>query len=192
MRELGLASTEGAGRSLAELINEPSLNVDGLRSEDVGRNVRTVIPAEATATVDMRLVKAIDPRKQVERLIAHIKKQGYVVVTAEPDQTTRLNQPLIARVTTADGYRAVRTPMNLAVAQQIIQTVERALGQKPVLAPTLGGSVPLYIFEEATHAPQIGVPIVNHDNNQHSSNENLRLQNLWDGIEIFAALMTMD
>jgi acetylornithine deacetylase/succinyl-diaminopimelate desuccinylase-like protein len=192
MRELGLADTEGAGRSLAELINEPSLNVDGLRSEDVGRNARTVIPAEATATVDMRLVKGIDPRKQVERLIAHIKKQGYFVVTTEPDQATRLKQPLIAQVTTADGYWAVRTPMNLAVAQQIIQTVERALGQKPVLAPTLGGSVPLYIFEEATHAPQIGVPIVNHDNNQHSSNENLRLQNLWDGIEIFAALMTMD
>jgi acetylornithine deacetylase/succinyl-diaminopimelate desuccinylase-like protein len=191
-RELGLDGTEGAGRSLAELINEPSLNVDGLRSEDVGRNARTVIPAEATATVDMRLVKGIDPRKQVERLIAHIKKQGYFVVATEPDQVTRLRQPLIARVTTADGYRAVRTPMNLAVAQQIIQTIERALGQKPVLAPTLGGSVPLYIFEEATHAPQIGVPIVNHDNNQHSSNENLRLQNLWDGIEIFAALMTMD
>jgi hypothetical protein len=60
-----------------------------------------------------------------------------------------------------------------------------------VLAPTLGGSVPLYVFEDATHAPQIGVPTVNHDNNQHSSNENLRLQNLWDAIEIFAALMTM-
>src|SRR5918911_506632 len=72
MRELGLVETEGAGRKLAELINEPSLNVDGLRSEDVGRNARTVIPAEATATVDMRLVKGIEPRKQVERLIAHI------------------------------------------------------------------------------------------------------------------------
>ena len=192
MRELGLAATEGAGRKLAELINEPSLNVDGLRSEDVGGNARTVIPAEATATVDMRLVKGIDPRKQVERLIAHIKKQGYFVVTTEPDQATRLAHPLIARVTSADGYRAVRTPMNLAVAGRVIQTVERALGQKPVLAPTLGGSVPLYIFEEATHAPQIGVPTVNHDNNQHSSNENLRLQNLWDGIEIFAAMMTME
>ncbi|MFL6213714.1 MAG: M20/M25/M40 family metallo-hydrolase [Blastocatellia bacterium] len=192
MRELGLVETEGAGRSLAELINEPSLNVDGLRSEDVGRNARTIIPAEATATVDMRLVKGIEPRKQVERLIAHIKKQGYFVVEAEPDQATRLAHPLIARVTGTDGYRAVRTPMNLAVAQQVIQAVERALGQKPVLAPTLGGSVPLYVFEDATHAPQIGVPTVNHDNNQHSSNENLRLQNLWEGIEIFAALMTME
>ncbi|HKP88049.1 MAG TPA: M20/M25/M40 family metallo-hydrolase [Blastocatellia bacterium] len=191
MRELGLAATDGAGRTLVELINEPSLNIDGLRSEDVGRNSRTIIPSEATATIDMRLVKGIDPRRQVERLIAHIKKQGYFVVSGEPDQQTRLAHPLIARVTSADGYRAVRTPMGLPIAKKIISAVEQALGQKPVLAPTLGGSVPLYIFEDTTRAPQVGVPIVNHDNNQHSSNENLRLQNLWDGIEIFAALMTM-
>jgi acetylornithine deacetylase/succinyl-diaminopimelate desuccinylase-like protein len=192
MRELGLAATDGAGLSLAELINRPSLNIDGLRSEDVGRNSRTIIPSEATATIDMRLVKGIDPRRQVERLVAHIKKQGYFVVSAEPDQQTRLAHPLIALVTSADGYRAVRTPMSLPIAKKIIGAVERASGQRPVLAPTLGGSVPLYIFEDTTRAPQVGVPIVNHDNNQHSSNENLRLQNLWDGIEIFAALMTMD
>jgi acetylornithine deacetylase/succinyl-diaminopimelate desuccinylase-like protein len=192
MRELGLAAAEGAGRSLGELINEPSLNIDGLRSEDVGPRARTVIPSEATATVDMRLVKGIDPRRQVERLIAHIKKQGYFVVSGEPDKETRLKHPLVARVTSEDGYRAVRTPMNHPISKKIISAVEQALGQKPVLTPTLGGSVPLYIFEAATKAPQIGVPIVNHDNNQHSSNENLRIQNLWDGIDIFAALMTMN
>lgn len=191
MRELGLAATDGAGRTLVELINEPSLNIDGLRSEDVGSNSRTVIPSEATATIDMRLVKGIDPRRQVERLIAHIEKQGYFVVSAEPDQSIRLAHPMIARVTSLGGYRAVRTAIGLPIAKSIISAVELALGQKPVLAPTLGGSVPLYIFEDTTRAPQIGVPIVNHDNNQHSSNENIRLQNLWDGIEIFAALMTM-
>ena len=192
MRDLGIAAAEGAGRSLGELINEPSLNIDGLRSEDVGARSRTVIPSEATATVDMRLVKGVDPRRQVERLIAHIKKQGYTVVTGEPDKETRLKHPLVARVTSEDGYRAVRTPMNHPISKKIISAVEQALGQKPVLTPTLGGSVPLYIFEASTKAPQIGVPIVNHDNNQHSSNENLRIQNLWDGIDIFAALMTMD
>jgi acetylornithine deacetylase/succinyl-diaminopimelate desuccinylase-like protein len=190
-RELGLSATEGAGRALAEAVNEPSLNIDGLRSEDVGERSRTVIPSEATATVDMRLVKGIDPRRQVERLIAHIKKQGYFVVSGEPDRETRLKHPLIARVTSEEGYRAVRTPMSLPISKKVISTIEQALGQKPVLTPTLGGSVPLYILEVATGAPQIGIPIVNHDNNQHSSNENVRVQNLWDGIDIFAALMMM-
>jgi len=189
-RELGLSTTEGAGRPLEELINEPSLNVDGLRSEDVRERSRTVIPSEATATVDLRLVKGIDPRRQVERLIAHIKKQGYFVVSGEPDKETRLKHALIASVTSEEGYRAVRTPMNLPISKKLIGAIEQAMGKKLVLTPTLGGSVPLYIFEAATHAPQVGVPIVNHDNNQHSSNENLRIQNLWDGIDIFAAIMT--
>ena len=75
MREYG-GPTDGSGRSLGEMINEPSLNVDGLRSEDVGRQSRTIIPSEATATVDLRLVKGIEPRRQVERLIAHIRKHA--------------------------------------------------------------------------------------------------------------------
>ena len=191
MSEYAIATTEGAGRSLAELINEPSLNIDGLRSEYVGSEARTIIPSEATAAIDLRLVKGIDPKKQVDRLIAHIKKQGYLVSIEAPDRATRLKHPMIARVTNSGGYRAVRTSMSLPISQKIIRAITQASGLRPVLAPTLGGSVPIYILETATRAPQIGIPIVNHDNNQHSSNENLRLQNLWDGIEIFAALITM-
>jgi acetylornithine deacetylase/succinyl-diaminopimelate desuccinylase-like protein len=191
MREYGLAATDGGGRPLAELINQPSLNIDGLRSEDVGRQSRTIIPAEAAATVDLRLVKGIEPRQQVERLIAHIKKQGYVVMTGEPDLETRLKHPLIARVVSEEGYPAVRTSMSLPIVKKIIDAVEHVARNRPVMLPTMGGSGPLWVIDVATRAPQVGVPIVNHDNNQHSSNENLRIQNLWDGIEIFAALMTM-
>ncbi|HWN98571.1 MAG TPA: M20/M25/M40 family metallo-hydrolase [Blastocatellia bacterium] len=191
MGEYALTSTEGAQRSLAELINEPSLNIDGLRSEYVGAEARTIIPSEATAAIDLRLVKGIDPTKQIERVIAHIKKQGYFVTSEAPDREMRLKHGMICRVTTSAGYRAVRTSMSLPMSQKIIRAATQGAGSRPILAPTLGGSVPLYILEAATRAPQIGVPIVNHDNNQHSSNENLRLQNLWDGIEIFAALMTM-
>lgn len=191
MREFGIAQTENPDKSLAELINEPSLNISGLRSEHVGEQARTVIPAEATAALDLRLVKGMDPRRQLERLIAHIRKQGYLVVDREPTEEERLRHPLIARVTSRDGYPAARTPIGLPIAQRIISAVEAATGEKPLLLPTLGGSGPLSILHLATGAPQIGVPIVNHDNNQHSSNENLRIKNLWDGIEIFAALMAM-
>jgi acetylornithine deacetylase/succinyl-diaminopimelate desuccinylase-like protein len=191
-RELGIGQSEGGGRALADLINEPSLNIDGFRSEYVGAEARNIIPAEAVATLDLRLVKGVDPRRQVERVIAHIKKQGYFVTDGEPTHEMRLAHPSVARVTSAGGYPAVRTPMASPVAQKIIRAVEAASGEKPILTPTLGGSVPLYIFENALQSPQIILPIVNHDNNQHSTNENLRIKNLWDGIEIFAALMTMN
>jgi acetylornithine deacetylase/succinyl-diaminopimelate desuccinylase-like protein len=140
MREYGLAATDQSGRSLGDLINEPSLNIDGLRSEYVGEEARTIIPSEAVATLDLRLVKGNDPRRQVERLKAHIRKQRYLVLTEPPDRETRLKHPLIARITVREGYRAVRTPMNLPVVKKIISTVGQAIGQKPVLIPTLGGS----------------------------------------------------
>ena len=59
---------------------------------------------------------------------------------------------------------------------------------KVVRTPTMGGSVPIYLFQQPDDTPAIVLPIVNHDNNQHAANENLRLQNLWDGIEVFAVL----
>ena len=67
----------------------------------------------------------------------------------------------------------------------------RAAGQAVVLMPTLGGSLPLYHFTRIWKKPLVIVPIANHDDNQHAQNENLRLQNLWDGVEIMAAIMTM-
>src|SRR5262249_52341783 len=99
MRELGIASTESGGASLAEAINQPSLNIDGLRSEDTGAQSRTIIPAEATATIDLRLVKGISPATQVARVTAYIEKQGYHVLRTSPDAETRMRYPLIARVT---------------------------------------------------------------------------------------------
>lgn len=52
-------------------------------------------------------------------------------------------------------------------------------------------AVPLAPIVDVLGTPVTGLPISNHDDNQHTHNENLRLQNLWDSIETLAALMTM-
>ncbi len=150
-----------------------------------------VIPSTATATIDMRLVKGIDHKDAVQRLVAHIRKQGYYIVDSEPDAQTLMGHPKVVRVVESQGgYNAARTSMDLPISQLVIRTAESAAGPM-VKLPTSGGSVPLYMIEDVTNAPTISVPIVNHDNNQHSYNENLRLKNLWDGIELMAALLTM-
>lgn len=48
----------------------------------------------------------------------------------------------------------------------------------------------MYLLAGKHETPVIGVPIANHDYNQHAANENLRLQNLWDAIDIYAFLFT--
>jgi len=190
-RELWLGRTEGAGKRLEELITRPSLNVRGMASARTGSGASNVIPSTATATIDMRLVKGIDHDVAARRLIDHIRRQGYFIVEADPNADTLRSHARVAKVVVEpSGYNAARTSMDLPVSRLVIQTVESARG-KPVLLPTSGGSVPLYVIEEIMHAPTISVPIANHDNNQHSFNENLRVQNLWDGIELMAALLSM-
>ena len=190
MREFWLGSTEGGGKKLTELITLPSLNIRGMASARVGSQASNVIPATATATMDIRLVKGMDPRTTAERVLEHIRKQGFFVVDQEPTREMRLSHPKVAMVIAGRFEAATRTSMDLPISQEVIRVVESARGPAVVL-PNMGGGLPLTSVERPLGTRTIVIPIGNHDNNQHSYNENLRLQNLWDGIELMAALITM-
>ncbi len=187
-RELGIARPEGGGRKLVELINEPSLNIRGLRSAYVGEHAQNVVPEKAEASIDARLVKGEDPHKKFEQIDGFIRKHGFYVLDHEPTMEERREHARIARIIDEGGYRASRTAMDLPVSKALIQVVQDAMGGNAVIAPTLGGSVPMYIFEDLG-LPWIGVPIVNYDNHQHSSDENLRLGQFWRGIEEYGAIL---
>ncbi|HEX7175726.1 MAG TPA: M20/M25/M40 family metallo-hydrolase [Pyrinomonadaceae bacterium] len=192
-RQLGLARTEQAAPSLLEAINLPSLNINGMTSAETGALARNVIPTTATAALDLRLVRGNDYRRQFERLAAHVRRQGFYVIDREPTDDERLRHPLIAKlVHRTGGYNAQRTRMDLPLSLAAIAAVQSVAAEPVVRLPTLGGSLPLSIFNEVLGVEAlITVPIANYDNNQHAEDENIRLQNLWDGIEIMAALMTL-
>jgi len=71
----------------------------------------------------------------------------------------------------------------------VAASASRAAGEPVDVLPMMGASVLIFLFDQAFHKPVIGLPIVNHDNNQHAANENARLQNLWGGVESYAAMM---
>ncbi|KPK96158.1 hypothetical protein AMJ80_01510, partial [bacterium SM23_31] len=177
------------GKTLMELINRPSLNIRGLQSGWVGSQARTIIPTEATASIDIRLVKGNEPADMVQKVRRHIEKQGYHVVSQEPDRETRMKYADIARLSGGGGYPASRTSMDLPISKKTIEALTGYHKEGPVLITTSGGSVPLYIFTKHLGLPTISVPIVNHDNNQHQPNENLRLGHFWTGIETLAAVL---
>jgi acetylornithine deacetylase/succinyl-diaminopimelate desuccinylase-like protein len=187
--ELGVAKPDGNGKKLAELLQEPSLNVRGLRSANVGEHANNIVPDRAEAAIDVRLVKGEDPKAKFEQVVAFIRKQGFFVIDHEPTLEERQQNPRVTKVVLDDfGYRASRTPMDLPVSKALARVMQDATNNQTVVAPMLGGSVPMYIFEDFG-LPWIGVPIVNYDNHQHSSDENLRLGNLWQGMETYGALL---
>ncbi len=189
MQEFWLGSTENSPKKLAELITLPSLNIRGMASSRIGNQASNVIPATAAATIDMRLVKGMDPRVTADRFTEHVRKQGFFVVDQEPSADIRRSHPKVAMITRRDGENPHRVSMDLPISQEVIHTVESARG-RTVKIPNSGGTGP-DVAERVLGMTEIGIPIGNHDNNQHSYNENLRLQNLWDGIELMAALLTM-
>jgi acetylornithine deacetylase/succinyl-diaminopimelate desuccinylase-like protein len=133
----------------------------------------------------------MDHSQAAQRVVDHIRKQGYYVIESEPDAQLLMSHPRVARVTIGrGGYNASRVSMDLPISRELLATAEFARGAV-VKLPTIGGSVPLYMIEGVLGAPAVMIPIANHDNNQHSANENLRIQNLWDGIELIAALLSM-
>jgi acetylornithine deacetylase/succinyl-diaminopimelate desuccinylase-like protein len=172
--------------------NLPTLNINAMEAGGgVSGQGRTIIPAWAKARLDLRFVKNVDPSKQFERLVAHVRKQGYFIVDHEPDAETRAAHALLASVTREGGYPAGRTPLDAPIARTITKAIADAAGGQIVRLPTIGGSAPFYLFSDVLKVPTIGLSIVNFDNNQHGPNENVKIKNIWEGIETMAAILTM-
>jgi acetylornithine deacetylase/succinyl-diaminopimelate desuccinylase-like protein len=186
--ELGIAKPEGSGKKLVELIMQPSLNIRGLRSAYVGGQAQNVVPDRAEASLEARLVKGEDPQKKFEQIAAFVEKQGFYMIDHEPTMEERRAHARIAKVIYEGGYRASRTPMDLPMSKAVVEVVRGAAGSNMVIMPSSGGSVPMYIFEDLG-LQWVGVPIVNYDNHQHSSDENLRLGQFWRGMEIYGAIL---
>jgi acetylornithine deacetylase/succinyl-diaminopimelate desuccinylase-like protein len=190
LAELGLAAAESD--TYLDALLTPTLNVRGLASGAVGAAASNVIPPSATASLDIRLVEGNDPVRMLDLVEAHVRDHGWFVVSAEPTAAERRTHPQIARIERRGGYRAVRTSLDDPIVMRLFEAVKRAAGEPPVMLPTLGGSLPLHVFEDVLgDVPLAIVPIANHDDNQHAPDENLRIANLWYGIDLMAALFTM-
>lgn len=187
-QELAIAASEGGEEALAHQILKPALNVHGIQGGHVGRDAANVISTEAKASIDFRLVPNQIQEKIRQKVEDHIQRLGFFIIHEEPDLQTRFSHSRIVKLEWGLGYPPYRASMDNPTAQGVIRTIATATGGPIVQVVTLGGSVPMYLFEGPNHTPVIGVPIANHDDNQHAANENLRLQNLWDAIQIYAAL----
>ena len=189
--ELGIAKPDGNGQSFMILLNEPSLNINGIQSGNVGSMASNVIPAKAEAVLDLRLVPGNDVDRQMKKVVDHIRSKGYYVIDHEPTHEDRIQHTRIIKITNEFGYNAQRTSMELPIAKEVAAAIQTTINYPLILIPGTGGSLPLFIFEKVLGAKVITLPLVNYDNNQHAENENVRLDYLWEGIETVAAVMQL-
>ena len=193
LEQFGLARAEHPDSRIEVQHNRPTLSITGIESGAVHTGTRAAIPASAAAGIEMRLVKGLSAETQLERLVAHIREQGFHVIATgatEPDTATRRKHPLIARVVrSGTGFPVGKTSMDDPGTAVAVAAV-RSLDQRVVRLPTIGGSLPFATFTDTLALPTIGLAVVNFDNNQHAVNENIRVGHFWEAIDIFAALLT--
>jgi acetylornithine deacetylase/succinyl-diaminopimelate desuccinylase-like protein len=185
--ELQLGRTEGGSKPVMWQIMSPSVNIRGIKAGEVGSAAANAIMTEATASIDFRMVPHQTP-ENVRRLVeTHFTKLGYTVFHSAPTKEERMAHPHGVYLQWEGGYPSYRTSLDSPVGDAVASAMESAVG-KVLRVPTLGGSVPMYLFAERLKMPILLVPIANYDNNQHSSNENIRLKNFFDAIDIYASL----
>jgi acetylornithine deacetylase/succinyl-diaminopimelate desuccinylase-like protein len=187
--ELQLARTEADNARLMERIMLPALNVRGIQGGGVERLAANAVPTIARVSIDFRLVPQQQPARVRELVEAHARRHGFHIVRRDPTEAERRAYPAILKMTWEDGYPASRSDMSSPASRAVLLATELATGGRVIVVPTSGGSLPLYHFTEVLGAPLVTVPMVNHDNNQHAANENLRLQNLLDGMQVYAAIV---
>jgi len=189
-QEYGLAWTEAGNARLAERILLPALNFRGLRSGGVGSQAANAVVPEASASIDIRLVPDQDPEIVKQAVEEHFRKEGFHIVGQDPTREERLRYPRLIKVQWDKGYPPYRLSLDDPFGRAVIKALAGALPEPPLRLPSLGGSAPLWMFADSLRVPVLGLPIANYDNNQHGPNENIRLKNLWDGIAMFAALLS--
>jgi acetylornithine deacetylase/succinyl-diaminopimelate desuccinylase-like protein len=185
---LGLARSIGPPR-LANGYLEPTLNIRAIQVGDAGPSAANAIATHADASLDFRLAPGETPAHTRELLEGYLTQRGWFIVRSDPDLETRLSHPRIVRIDWEAGSIAVKTPLDLPACRAVVASIARTVGYQPIELPIVGASSGMADVVGQLHVPMVGVSIANYDDNQHAQNENLRLGNLWDGIEVYAGLV---
>lgn len=189
MKTLQIGEVDKVGPNYQESIQYPSLNIRGMQSGWINDKARTIIPAWARAEIDVRLVLESDPERLIGLIKEHVEKQGYWVLNREPTPEERTRHPKVATLTSEISYQSFRTNLDTPVGKWLRKALIKGFGEEPIRVRMSGGSIPISPFVNTLDIPAVSVPTVNRDNNQHSPNENIRLQNYRNGIKTILAIL---
>ena len=132
-----------------------------------------MLPHEAFAKCDIRLVEAQDPDDIFAKVEAHVRRHAPEV-----------------EVVRQGSMAPSKTPLDSPFTAPIRDAIVSAQGAEPLLVPAMGGSLPDYVFTKMLGVPAFVVPYANHDESNHAPNENMEVERFFVGIKTSAALLT--
>lgn len=155
------------------LIFEPTCTINGISGGYEGKGMKTVLPAEASAKLDFRLVPDQDPRDIAEKLRKHLDSEGFADVEFR----------------TAEGEFPARTDATHPFVEVVRSTAREVYGQEPVTTPNAPSTQPLYPMMKLLDIPMVSAGISNPDGRAHAPDENIRIPDFISGTKHVAAII---
>ena len=160
--------------ALKKYLFSPTATICGITTGWQGKGTKTVLPAEATAKVDFRLVPDLTPEIVVDLLRKHLDKHGFQDV----------------EIASYDGYRAEFCDVEAPIVKAAARAAKTVYGHDPVMIPTSAGSGPMWSLSSFIGGvPVVCAGIAHADNRVHSPNEHIILQNYYDGMRYVGRLI---
>ena len=153
-------------------MSHPTLTINGLHGGYGGPGSKTVLPCEAVAKCDVRLVPPMTPEGVFAAVEGHVARHA-------PGVEVRRH----------GGMAPSRTPVDNPFAAVVADALRRARGVEPLVYPSMGGSLPDYVWTGVLGVPAFVTPYANADQRNHAPDENLEVQRFLDGIRSGAALL---
>ena len=150
----------------------PTLTINGIHGGYGGPGSKTVLPHEAVAKCDIRLVEAQTVEDILAKVKAHVQRHA-------PEVSVISN----------GGMDPSKTPLDSVYTEPLVQAIRAAQGTEPLLVPAMGGSLPEYVFTKTLGIPTFGVPYANADEANHAPNENMEIERFFMGIKTGAAML---
>jgi len=172
LAEIGLDNMDPAYGDMGyfeRLAAIPSLTINGISTGDLNR---TIIPHEASARFDVRLVAGQQPERVFAAIESHLRRHAPSV-----------------RVTCEFAVPASRTPLSNPFTPMLAKAVADVTGEAPLLVPAYGGTLPDYVWTQLLGVPSLGIPFANTDEANHGPNENLEVWRYLTGIAMSMALL---
>ena len=154
----------------------PTHNIAGIHTGYGGPGVKTVLPGEASAWMDFRLVPDQEPDEVLGLLRAHLDRNGFGDI-----QITKLG-----------GSRPAKTPIDDSFVRRVVGVAESVSGAKASVCPLSPPTLPIV----ATFQEYLGVPGMSAPDNPvysgslaHAPNEHIRLEDVGPAVRFTYALL---
>jgi acetylornithine deacetylase/succinyl-diaminopimelate desuccinylase-like protein len=144
-----------------QYVADPTCNIAGIISGYTGKGSKTVLPAEAVAKLDMRLVPDQDARNMYEKVCAHLKKRGFDDIEV---------------VAGKYGSKPAMSSIDESALDKLVKAVESGYGCKPIVESISSGATPMWIASEVMGKPVMGFGVGHPTHRTHAPNENVSLR----------------